>query len=113
MTQLTKALADTLSNVGVNSSYGDPIEVDGTTIVPVAVTTFGFGAGEGDIPSHSDTSEGSGGGGGGFAAPVGAYMTRNGVTRFEPNTVALLALGIPLVFVTGRAMSRIIKALKG
>lgn len=111
MTKLPKELAETLSNVGVSASYGEPVEIDGTTIIPVAVTSYGFGAGEG-VPGTDDTAEGSGGGGGGFSVPVGAYITRNGTTRFEPNTIALLAVGIPLIFVSGRALTRVVKALK-
>lgn len=50
MANIAQELAETVANVGVKSAYGAPIEVDGTTIVPVAVTSFGFGAGEGGPP---------------------------------------------------------------
>ncbi|GAA2041287.1 hypothetical protein GCM10009720_22220 [Yaniella flava] len=112
MANIAQELAETLSNVGVKPSYGAPIELDGATILPVAVSSFGFGAGEGNPQSNNDNVEGSGGGGGGCSAPVGAYITRDGVTRFEPNTIALLAVGIPFMFVTGRAVARVVKALK-
>ncbi|MBO1902517.1 hypothetical protein J4H92_11220 [Leucobacter weissii] len=109
MATITKQLADTVTSVGVNAAYGAPVELDGTTIIPVACASYGFGAGEGGTES---TGEGSGGGGGGFATPIGAYVTRNGTTRFEPNTIALLAVGIPFVWVAGRAISRVVRALK-
>jgi uncharacterized spore protein YtfJ len=109
MASITKQIADTVSSVGVHAAYGDPVELDGTTIVPVAVASYGFGAGEGGAEAQG---EGSGGGGGGFAAPVGAYVTRDGYTRFEPNTIALLAVGIPFLCVAGRALARVIRALK-
>lgn len=109
MANLTKQIADTVSSVGVNAAYGEPIEIDGTTIVPVAIAGYGFGAGEGGAENQG---EGSGGGGGGYACPVGAYVTRDGYTRFEPNTIALLAVGIPFVWVTGRVIARIIRSLK-
>lgn len=116
MPSLTQQLADTVSTVGVHSAYGEPVEIDGTTILPVAMTSYGFGAGEadahGDAVDGEGSGEGSGGGGGGCSAPLGAYLTRDGVTRFEPNTIALLAVGIPLVWVTGRALARLIRALK-
>ncbi|WP_053383793.1 spore germination protein GerW family protein [Leucobacter celer] len=112
MAHLTKQLADTLTQVGVHSAYGDPIEVDGTTIIPVACTSYGFGAGEGGGGVEDAQGEGSGGGGGGMAVPVGAYVSRDGVTRFEPNIIALLVVGVPFVFVAGRALARVIKALK-
>lgn len=112
MAHLTKQLADTLTQVGVHSAYGDPIEVDGTTIIPVACTSYGFGAGEGGGGLEDAQGEGSGGGGGGMAVPVGAYVSRDGVTRFEPNIIALLVVGVPFVCVAGRALARVIKALK-
>lgn len=119
MAQLTKQLADTVSKVGVHAAFGDPIDVGGTTIMPVAYTGYGFGAAEGSggagVGTKDDAEaqgEGSGGGGGGFAVPVGAYVTRDGVTRFEPNIIALLTVGVPFVCVAGRALARVIRALK-
>lgn len=113
MANITKQIADTVSSVGVHAAYGDPVDLDGTSIVPVAIASYGFGAGEGggeDEDSHH--GEGSGGGGGGFACPVGAYVTRDGYTRFEPNTIALLAVGIPFIWVAGRAVARVVRSLK-
>ncbi|QBE49985.1 spore germination protein GerW family protein [Leucobacter triazinivorans] len=112
MAHLTKQLADTLTQVGVHTAYGDPIEVDGTTIIPVACASYGFGAGEGGGGVEDAQGEGSGGGGGGMAMPVGAYVSRDGVTRFEPNVIALLVVGVPFVCVAGRALARVIRALK-
>lgn len=112
MENITTQLAEKFSNMGVKSSYGDPVELDGTTIIPVALTSFGFGGGEGIASDDEEKREPAGGGGGGSSVPIGAYVTRNGTTHFEPNTITLLVVGIPLVFVTGRALSRIIKALK-
>lgn len=112
MASLTQQLADTVTQVGVNASYGEPVEVDGATIIPVACTSYGFGAGEGGGGLEDAQGEGSGGGGGGMSVPVGAYVTRDGYTRFEPNIIALLAVGVPFVCVAGRALARIIKALK-
>lgn len=84
--------------------------------MPVAFTSYGFGGGEGGGEGGSDGDnlhgEGSGGGGGGISAPVGAYVTRDGYTRFEPNIIALLVVGVPFVCVAGRALARVIKALK-
>lgn len=110
MTNIAKDLADSFSNSGAKLAYGEPIEVDGTTIVPVAYVSYGFGGGDGI--SDDDHNTGSGGGGGGMSVPVGAYITQNGSTRFEPNPVTLLAVAIPLVCVVGWSIKRIIKALK-
>lgn len=111
MDSLTTQLAEKLSKVGVKTSYGEPIEMQGATIIPVAIASFGFGAGEADHDVKLESS-GSGGGGGGFSIPVGAYITRNGTTNFEPNPIALLAVCVPLVTATGFTVARIIKAFK-
>lgn len=113
MDSLAAQLAEKLSNVGVKTSYGTPIEVDGATIIPVALASFGFGAGEAENDdTKTDEGGGSGGGGGGFSVPVGVYVTRNGATQFEPNMIALMAVCVPLVTATGFAVARVVKALK-
>src|SRR5699024_835416 len=111
MVIISGLLAVICSDIGVKSTYGSPVDIDGVRIIPVAVACFGFGAGVG-IPSHEEKAEGSGGGGGGMSVPVGAYITRDGTTRFEPNTIDLMAVGVPLAWTTGRALTRIVKALK-
>lgn len=112
MPTITKHIADTVTQTGVTTAYGDAVEVDGTTILPVAVGSYIFGAGEGGAGADAVAGEGSGGGGGGMSLPIGAYVTRDGHTRFEPNLIALLTVGVPFVWVAGRALSRIIRALK-
>ena len=110
-------MADRFKSIGVTSVYGDPVEVDGAKLVPVALAWYGFGVGEGE--GEGDTSSavsgkgtGSGGGGGGFALPIGAYLKQGNVLRFEPNVVSLMAVGIPFVWAVGKALSFVIKALK-
>lgn len=107
MASITKQIADTVTSTGVGTAYGEPVELDGTTLVPVAVASYGFGASDG-----STGDEPQGAGGGGCTVPIGAYVTRDGYTRFEPNIIALLAVAIPFVCVTGRALARVIRALK-
>jgi uncharacterized spore protein YtfJ len=108
MTNLAEKLSENARSIGVSSAYGDPVEVDGTTIIPVALVWYGFGAGEGT----SEDEGGSGGGGGGTSLPIGAYVKTGGTVRFDPNVISLLIVGIPFVWVTGKALSRIIRALK-
>ncbi|WP_104126002.1 hypothetical protein [Cryobacterium sp. Y57] len=108
MTSLPEKLAETFRSAGVKSAYGDPVQIDGVTLIPVALSYYGFGggdAGEGGVA-------GSGGGGGGVSLPIGAYVKSGGTARFEPNVIALLAVGVPFLLVAGRALARIIRALK-
>lgn len=114
MANITKQLADSVTQSGVRMAYGEVVDMDGTKVMPVAVAAYGFGGGEGGGtgPDQSVQGEGSGGGGGGTSLPIGAYVTRDGDTRFEPNIIALAAVAVPLVCVAGRALQRIIRALK-
>lgn len=107
MTSLPEKLADSFRSAGVKSAYGDPVQIDGVTLVPVALAYYGFGGGD-----AGEAGGGSGGGGGGVSLPIGAYVKSGGTARFEPNVIALLAVGVPFLLVGGRAIARIIRALK-
>lgn len=108
MPNFTLELGKLVTSIGVKAVYGEQVDVDGVRIVPVAVAASGFGGGE---LTHEGSTD-SGGGGGSYAAPVGAYVRQGDSIRFEPNVVALLAVGIPFVWVAGKALSRVIRALK-
>lgn len=105
MPNLALELGKQTAQLGVTSVYGEQQDVDGIKLIPVALTWSGFGAGE-------DGEGNNGGGGGGYAVPVGAYVRKGDDLRFEPNLVSLVAVGIPFVWVVGRALSRVIRALK-
>lgn len=108
MTNLVMNLAENARSIGVKSAYGDPIQVEGVTIVPVALVQYGFGGGD-----AGETAAGAGGGGGGgMSIPIGAYVKSGGTVRFDPNIVTLLTVGIPFLWVAGHALSRIIRAVK-
>ena len=99
--ELTSDLGESIRSIvenltehaGVRSVYGDPIEADGRTIVPVARVAYGFGGGFGRSGSESgaseaavtpgeETGQGAGGGGGVSAKPVGFVEVGDGETRF-------------------------------
>jgi uncharacterized spore protein YtfJ len=72
--EMVKGTQDATS---VRRVYGDPVERDGTTLIPAAAVRGGGGGG-GD-------AENNGGGGFGLTArPVGAYVIREGQVRWEP-----------------------------
>ena len=99
-------LAEQLKSLGVARTFGEPLQVGGDTVVPVALVQYGFGGG-------GDAEGAAGGGGGGIALPVGVYAGRgDGPATFRPNTVALLAVLIPLVWTAGRAVARVVRAVK-
>ncbi|MFT4135884.1 hypothetical protein [Microbacterium sp.] len=105
MPNLALELGKQTASLGVTSAYGEQQDVDGVRIVPVALAWSGFGAGE-------DKEGSNGGGGGGVSIPLGAYIRRGDDLRFEPNLVSLVAVAIPFIWVAGRTLSRIIRALK-
>ncbi len=105
MPNIALELGKLSSSIGVKSVYGEQQDLDGVKIIPVALTWHGFGGG-------SDEAGAAGGGGGGASIPVGAYVRAGDSIRFEPNVISLLAVAVPFVCVAGRALARIIRALK-
>ncbi|GAA5154170.1 hypothetical protein GCM10025768_24950 [Microbacterium pseudoresistens] len=110
MPHIALELGKNSASFGVKSAYGQTQEVDGAQFTPVALTVSGFGGG--GIDGSGNESDASGGGGGGIAIPLGVYVKREEGLRFEPNIVSLLAVGVPFVWVAGRVIARIIRALK-
>ena len=75
--------------IGVRRVFGEPIEQDGVTVIPVA-RIAGGGGGGGD-------SEGNGGGGFGLGGrPAGVYVIKDGQVSWrpaiDPIKVALVAV---------------------
>lgn len=105
MSNFVLDLGKQTASLDVSTAYGEQQDVDGVRLVPVALACRGFGGG-------AEDADRAAGGGGGYVIPVGAYIRRGDDLRFEPNLVALLAVGIPFVWVAGKALARIIRALK-
>ena len=82
-----EALAEGLQTTGVRTIFGEPISVEGRTVIPVARVAYGFGSGGGvsgttpDDPSDRK-GEGAGGGGGVRAVPAGVIEITQDKTRF-------------------------------
>ena len=98
--QITDKLHSTAT---VRNVYGEPVQANGKTIVPVARIGYGFGAGAGDSKDES----GGGGGGGVGIAPLGVIEVTDQGTRFvgisqAPKLLAMLGLGFVIGFVAGR-----------
>lgn len=74
-----------LETADVNKVYAEPVEHDGSLIIPAAevVTGMGFGAGYGGS-SAGDGGGGGGGGGKSFARPVAVIIADKNGVRVEP-----------------------------
>ncbi|HEX3527002.1 MAG TPA: spore germination protein GerW family protein [Thermoanaerobaculia bacterium] len=62
--------------------YGEAVECDGVTVIPVAKARWGLGGGGGH--RRHGANEGLGGGGGITVNPVGYIEIREGRSRFRP-----------------------------
>jgi len=98
---ITAELANGISQRAVGLAFGEPRAVGDLHIVPVAFVGYGFGA-----LDQQSTRIGAGGGGGGFSFPLGAYVTDHGRLRFRANTVAVLALIVPIAIAISAALAR-------
>ena len=100
-------LRDTASVARV---FGDPIEANEKTIVPVARVAYGFGAGYGSGTDEEDEEaggEGAGGGGGASVTPVGILEITDDDTRYVRfsdwrRTAVAVGTGIGLGVLLGR-----------
>jgi uncharacterized spore protein YtfJ len=77
----------------VSTIFGEPVEREGITVIPVAKARFAFGGG-GGAGAREGEGSGAGGGGGAFVSPVGYIDVRDGTAEFKRVTtpVDLLAL---------------------
>jgi uncharacterized spore protein YtfJ len=93
----------------VRRVFGEPIERDGVTVVPVAIVAGGAGGGGGEGRQSEDAprTAGEGGGWGGMARPVGVYVIDNGQVRWEPAIdVGRVILGAQVVAVVALLVLR-------
>lgn len=68
--------------VDVNTIIGEPITVDGATIIPVSKVTYGFTSGGTDLPSKSSAQLFGGAGGAGITInPTAFIVVNNGTVR--------------------------------
>lgn len=87
----------------VSRVFGEPIERDGVTLIPVAVVMGGGGGG-------SDAQGGSGGGFGGLVRGIGAYTIKDGQVRYRP-AIDVYAVGL-VTFVAAHTVTRTIRRRK-
>ena len=86
--------------------FGEPVERDGITVIPVAKARWGFGGGAG----RTKDEDGAGGGGGVQVTPVGFIEIKNHEANFRPIRTAslpwIIAGGILSLFVLRATLKR-------
>jgi uncharacterized spore protein YtfJ len=90
------------SQAKVQAIFGEPVERDGITVIPVARVRWGVGGGGGAGPEGS----GSGGGGGVYAEPVGYVEMTSAGAVFRPMPRSMGAAQIVAVAVAAAIVLR-------
>lgn len=103
---------------GVQAVFGEPIERQDVTVIPVARVRWAFGAGSGSGPvagvEGGDTAGGSGGGGAAGAVPVGyieigpAGVSFHSIAEAYPSPVFLLTAGVMTAMIL-RGLARLLR----
>jgi len=114
----SKLVGQVLERIGnitnAKAVFGDPVERDGITVIPVARVSWGGGAGGGrgadSTEGSFDGGEGAGGGGGARVTPVGYIEIRDGTAQFVP--IRDLGAYIPLILVGTFAWWMFVRTLR-
>jgi uncharacterized spore protein YtfJ len=88
--------------------FGEPVERDGVTVIPVATARWGLGGG-GGRKGLVARGEGMGGGGGVVVRPAGYIEIRGGGARYRPivDPKVLIGAGIAGAFLAFRLLRRL------
>ncbi|HEY5540296.1 MAG TPA: sporulation protein [Coriobacteriia bacterium] len=95
----------------VRRVFGEPVEKEGVTVIPVAMVAGGGGGGGAPAESEND-AEGAGGGFGGMARPAGVFVVRADGAEWKPaldiTMIAMggIVLGALIAVVMGKALGR-------
>ena len=93
---------------------GEPMTVEGNTIIPLVRIGFGFGGGGGKGKNPKESGEGTGGGtgGGGGIKPVGVIVVNKEGVRIEPVKGGAATFAEKVAEIAGKAMEERAKAKK-
>lgn len=107
---IVQQLAEKLG-IAANSAtiYGEPVERDGITVIPVSKAMYGFGGGSGAGAKGAEEGSGSGGGGGMVLTPVGYIEIKDGTSRFRSipdpqRVVKIVAIGCLAAWLTTKSI---------
>ncbi|HTX84671.1 MAG TPA: spore germination protein GerW family protein [Streptosporangiaceae bacterium] len=112
--EVLERLAEKLgSQASVSAVFGNPVDREGITIIPVARVGFSYGGGAGNGRRHSEIAQSGGGGGGvSLASPAGYIKIKAGNAEFTPIRDPLVAVVLPLaMFIAGFAAPRVVRGL--
>jgi uncharacterized spore protein YtfJ len=105
-------------HASASAVFGDPVDRDGVTVIPVAKIRWGFGGGSGrGVEGDSETGdmgEGAGAGGGVMASPLGYIEIQDGQATFQrikdpASLVPLVIAGAFAGWLTLRGLARLLR----
>jgi uncharacterized spore protein YtfJ len=80
-----KAVSEIEHMLNTKTVVGEPITVEGNTLIPLISVGFGFGVGSGHgTEPHKSTGQGGGTGGGGGVKPLAVVIINQEGVRVEP-----------------------------
>ncbi|MDQ7842313.1 MAG: spore germination protein GerW family protein [Armatimonadota bacterium] len=85
--ELQKRFAEMQTRTGISAVFGEPISIDGRTVIPVASMRYAFGMGGGMGPARGEGDQVPGGGGGGGMArvePIALVEVVDGKIKVQP-----------------------------
>lgn len=87
---------------------GEPMTVEGNTLIPLISIGFGFGAGGGTGKGQKEKGEGTGGGtgGGGGVKPVGVIVVNKEGVRIEPIKGAVASIAERVADIVGKVIEK-------
>jgi uncharacterized spore protein YtfJ len=99
---------------GAHAAFGEPVDRDGVTVIPVAKVRFGFGGGSGrgveQKGGKGEVGEGSGGGGGAMTSPLGFIEIKDGQAEFKRTHDPISA--VPVILAAGLTAWLVLRGLK-
>ena len=72
------------SSANVRTVYGEPVETQGKTVIPVSKVRYAFGGGPARFGEDGVVEEATGGGGAVQAEPIGVFEVTDAGTRYVP-----------------------------
>jgi uncharacterized spore protein YtfJ len=88
-TELLERIGETVGQKAqVATIFGDPVDREGVTVIPVGKARFGFGGGSGSGAREQREGSGGGGGGGAVVSPVGYIEVHDSGAQFKRITTS-------------------------